>query len=60
MSILTSNGLEPIRAAGETLDHVHEAVRRVETVGVPEGTVLEELRRGYRLNGTLVRLPRSP
>ena len=56
MSILTSIGLEPIRAAGEAFDpHVHEAVRRVETDAVPEGIILEELRKGYQLNGALVR-----
>jgi molecular chaperone GrpE len=55
-STLANIGLEPVRAAGEAFDpRVHEAVRRVETDTVPEGTVLEVLQKGYRLNGTLLR-----
>jgi molecular chaperone GrpE len=56
MGTLASIGLEPVRAVGEPFDpHVHEAMRRVETDAVPEGTVLEELRKGYILSGTLLR-----
>ena len=56
ISILAAIGLEPVRAAGEAFDpQVHEAVSRVETDTVPEGTVLQVFRKGYRLNGTLMR-----
>jgi molecular chaperone GrpE len=56
MGALTSIGLEQVPAIGGAFDpHVHEAMRRVETDAVPEGTVLEELRKGYLLNGTLLR-----
>jgi molecular chaperone GrpE len=56
MNTLTSIGLEPICAAGEAFDpHVHEAVMRVETDAVPEGTILEVFEKGYRLNGNLLR-----
>jgi molecular chaperone GrpE len=55
-SVLASLGLEPIRAVGEPFDpHIHEAVIRVITGEVTEGTVLEELRKGYLLNGRLLR-----
>jgi molecular chaperone GrpE len=56
MGTLASIGLEPVRAAGEAFDpRIHEALRRIGTDELPEGTVLEELRKGYLLNGTLLR-----
>ena len=56
MGALTSIGLEHVPATGRAFDpHVHEAMRRVETDAVPEGIVLEEVCKGYLLNGTLLR-----
>jgi len=49
-------GLEPVEAAEQKFDpHLHEAIEMVPTEAVPEGTVVEELQRGYKLHGRLIR-----
>ena len=49
-------GLKPIEARGATFDpQVHQAVTTVPTDSVAENTVVEELRKGYTLNGRLLR-----
>ncbi len=49
-------GLEQISAVGESFDpNRHEAIARVAWEGKPEGTVLAESRKGYLLNGRLLR-----
>jgi molecular chaperone GrpE len=49
-------GLEQISAMGELFDpNLHEAIARVPWEGKPEGTVLAESRKGYLLNGRLLR-----
>ena len=49
-------GVAPMRAEGEPFDpSLHEAVMREETDQYPEGTVLEELRRGYVLGELVLR-----
>ena len=49
-------GLEQISAEGETFDpERHEAIATVPWKGLPEGTVLAEARKGYVLNGRLLR-----
>jgi len=54
--VLETEGLEEIPAEGERLDpEVHEVVSYVETEEKPENTVLEEVRRGYKLNGKVIR-----
>jgi len=54
--LLDSEGLTPIEAAGQPFDpHQHEAIVQVETNNVPEGTVTEELQRGYRLRDRVLR-----
>jgi len=54
--VLRGEGLEEIPSTGKPFDPTrHEAVNYVETDEVPENTVLEELRRGYTLNGTVIR-----
>jgi molecular chaperone GrpE len=54
--LLDSEGLTPIEAAGKPFDpHQHEAIVQVETNKVPEGTVTEELQRGYRLRDRVLR-----
>jgi len=54
--LLDSEGLTPIDAAGQPFDpHQHEAIVQVETNKVPEGTVTEELQRGYRLRDRVLR-----
>ena len=49
-------GLKPIEARGQPFDpYYHQAVSTVPTDEVEENTVVEELRRGYTLNGRLLR-----
>lgn len=49
-------GLSQVAAAGEPFDpNLHEAVATVPWEGAPEGTVLSEYRKGYLLNGRLLR-----
>lgn len=55
--VLTRHGAEPISALGAVFDpRLHEAMARVETAGdPPDGTVIEEYRRGYLLDGKVLR-----
>ncbi len=54
--LLTREGLEEISAPGEPFDpHLHEAVETRAVEGFEEGIVLEELRKGYRFQGQLLR-----
>lgn len=49
-------GLEPVTALNQAFDpHQHEAIEMVETGAVADGTVVEELQRGYRLQDRLIR-----
>jgi molecular chaperone GrpE len=49
-------GLKLIEAKGQSFDpNFHQAVTTVASADVPENTVVEELRRGYTLNGRLLR-----
>lgn len=49
-------GLEEIAAEGTEFDpHVHEGVGTQPRSDVPEGTVVQELRKGYLLKGKLLR-----
>jgi molecular chaperone GrpE len=48
--------LKPIEAKGKIFDpHYHQAVSTTPTDEVEENTVLEEMRKGYLLNGRLLR-----
>ncbi len=54
--VLQSEGLEEIAAVGKPLDpELHEVVSYVETDEKPENIVVEEIRRGYILNGKVIR-----
>jgi len=54
--VLETEGLEEIPAVGKSLDPaLHEVVSYVETNDKPENTVLEEVRKGYKLNGKVIR-----
>jgi molecular chaperone GrpE len=56
LSELRKFGLEQMETVGETFDpRFHEAVALVPWEGKPEGTVLAEARKGYLLNGRLLR-----
>ena len=55
-SALVEAGLEEVDAAGKTFDpNLHEAVSQTETTEVPEGQVLQQLRKGYKLRERLLR-----
>ncbi|MFM1942648.1 MAG: hypothetical protein RI897_1630 [Verrucomicrobiota bacterium] len=55
-SALTDSGVEEIDATGQVFDpNVHEAVAQHETSEVPEGQVLHQVRKGYKLHERLVR-----
>lgn len=54
--LLKSYGVGPMDAVGKPFDASrHEAVAHEATTRVPESTVLEELRRGYVMNGRVLR-----
>ncbi|MGD0825952.1 MAG: nucleotide exchange factor GrpE [Terriglobales bacterium] len=49
-------GVQPIAATGQAFDpRIHEAVEMVETSEVPDHYVLDELQRGYKYKGRLLR-----
>jgi molecular chaperone GrpE len=53
---LTSSGVEPVNGEGQHFDpNLHEAVAQEESAEVPEGVVLRQLRRGYKLRDRLLR-----
>lgn len=53
---LTQLGVEPVNAVGTMFDpNQHEAVMRVEDATQPEGMVVEELQKGYKVNGRVIR-----
>jgi molecular chaperone GrpE len=53
---LADAGLEEINAAGKPFDpNYHEAVSQQESADVPEGHVLQQLRKGFKLRERLLR-----
>ena len=53
---LAENGLQPIDAEGQKFDpNLHEAIAHEPSAAVPEGTVIRQTRRGYRLKDRLLR-----
>jgi len=53
---LTEAGLEEIDAAGKPFDpNFHEAVAQQDAADVPEGHVVQQLRKGYKLRDRLLR-----
>ena len=56
LDVLNRHGLEPIPSAGRQFDpEVHEAVYHEPVAGQEEGVVLEEIQRGYKLGGRVLR-----
>lgn len=54
--LLAENGLQPIEAEGKSFDpNLHEAIAHEPSDEVPEGTVLRQVRRGYRIKDRLLR-----
>ncbi len=55
-SVLAEAGLEEIDATGKPFDpNFHEAVSQLPSDQVPEGHVLQQVRKGFKLNDRLVR-----
>jgi molecular chaperone GrpE len=55
-TVLTETGIEVIDAAGKPFDPaLHEAVSQQETTEIPEGRVVHQLRKGYKLRDRLLR-----
>lgn len=55
-SVLMDAGLEEVDATGKPFDpNLHEAVSQQESAEVAEGSVLQQLRKGYRLRERLLR-----
>jgi molecular chaperone GrpE len=53
---LADNGLQPIDAEGRPFDpNLHEAIAHEPNESVPEGSVVRQMRRGYRLKDRLLR-----
>jgi molecular chaperone GrpE len=53
---LADNGLQPIDAVGKQFDpNLHEAIGHESSDKVPEGRVIRQTRRGYRLKDRLLR-----
>ena len=54
--VLAETGLEELDALGKVFDpHLHEAISQQETPDVPEGQVIQQLRKGYKLRDRLLR-----
>ncbi len=55
-SAVADAGLEEVDASGKAFDpNLHEAVSQQESADVPEGNVLQQLRRGYKFRERLLR-----
>ena len=56
LGVLKESGVEPVDAMGHPFDpNLHEALSQEETTEVEEGTVVQQVQRGYKLNDRLVR-----
>ena len=56
LGVLKESGVEPVDAMGQPFDpNFHEALSQEETTEVEEGTVVQQVQRGYKLNDRLVR-----
>jgi molecular chaperone GrpE len=55
-SALAEAGLEEIDATGKMFDPAsHEALSQMETAEVPEGRVVQQIRKGYKFHNRLIR-----
>lgn len=54
--VLRNEGLTPVSSVGEAFNpYLHEAIEAVEDSDQPEGTVVEEVRKGYTLGNETLR-----
>jgi molecular chaperone GrpE len=59
MDVLEKEGLKPIKTIGETFDpNFHEAISQRESDEFPEGTIVEEISKGYILNHRVIKAPK--
>jgi len=59
LDVLKAHGIEQIKSAGEQFNPAHhEAITHRSDKDKEEGIVLEELQKGYKLNGRLIRASR--
>jgi molecular chaperone GrpE len=53
---LTQHGVEPVKAEGEKFDpNLHEAVAQEPSETIPEGVIVRQLRKGFKLKDRLLR-----
>ena len=56
LGLLKNQGVEEIKAVGEKFDpNFHEAIEQVDLENKEPGIVLEEIQKGYKINGRLLR-----
>ena len=56
LKTLADHGASPLDAKGEPFDaNFHEALAQLPSTDVPEGNVIDEVKRGWLLNGKLLR-----
>lgn len=56
LNLVQQHGLEEVKAEGESFDpNLHDCISQQPSESVDEGTVIHVVRRGYRLNGRLLR-----
>ncbi len=56
LNLLEQQGVTPVESVGEPFNpHVHEAIDSIRTDKYEPGTVMEEVQRGYRQSGELLR-----
>lgn len=54
--VIQDNGIVPFNAVGEPFNpHLHEAIETEETTFTPEGTVMQEFTRGYKMGSRVIR-----
>jgi molecular chaperone GrpE len=54
--VLDKNGVQAVKSVGEAFDpQLHEAVATVDSADAQDGTVVDEVQKGYTLNGRLLR-----
>jgi molecular chaperone GrpE len=54
--VMRNEGITPVSTVGETFNpYLHEAIEAVEDSGEPEGTIIEEVRKGYTLGNETLR-----
>lgn len=57
--VLEKEGLKPIKTVGETFNpNFHEAISQKESDEFPEGTIVNEISKGYILNGRVIKAPK--